>query len=164
MNILRLSLSAISCGADIRGLTFFQPSLGNHLVDQERMRPVESVFWLPFSVGWPTGRRMPSPKESVLVDPPETGVLCWSSNMLKQRPVNLKMNPQNLNLIQWIWIPQCSCACLCAGYAETSVDKLASALYQGLVSYNELSNFVFFKEAVFHAARLSRVLVGSNHF
>jgi len=53
-------------------------------------------------------------------------------------------------------------ACVRAGYAETSVDKLTSALYEGLVSYNLLPNLVFFKEAVHHAARLSRVLVGSS--
>jgi len=46
-----------------------------------------------------------------------------------------------------------------AGYVETNTEKLASILYDSLLSYNHQPNFVFFKEAVHHAARLSRVLV-----
>jgi len=45
-----------------------------------------------------------------------------------------------------------------AGYVETNREKLTSALYDSL-SYKRQPNFVFFKEAVHHAARLSRVLV-----
>ena len=52
---------------------------------------------------------------------------------------------------------------MCIGYVETSVDELTSALYKGLSSYSQLPNLVFFKEAVHHMARLSRVLVGSSH-
>ena len=45
-----------------------------------------------------------------------------------------------------------------AGYVETNTETLTSALYDSL-SYKRQPNFVFFKEAVHHAARLSRVLV-----
>jgi len=46
-----------------------------------------------------------------------------------------------------------------SGYSETSIDELTKALYHSLGSYDQQPNFVFFKEAVEHAARLSRVLV-----
>lgn len=51
------------------------------------------------------------------------------------------------------------CQSVCAGYTESSVDQLTTALCDSLVSYNPQSKLVFFREAVQHAARLSRVLV-----
>ena len=51
-----------------------------------------------------------------------------------------------------------------AGYTETSIDELTGALYGSLVSYTQQPKLVFFREAVQHAARLSRVLVGTALF
>jgi len=106
------------------------------------MRSVDSVLWVFFGV---FGRQ----EEKYLVQLPPK-ILFWP-------------NPGWCNWWnegRWNW--RCI-ACVRAGYAETSVDKLTSALYEGLVSYNQLPNLVFFKEAVHHAARLSRVLVSSSH-
>jgi len=60
------------------------------------------------------------------------------------------------------WVEPVCMLRVCAGYAETSVDQLTSALYTGLAAYDQLPNLVLFKDAVHHVARLSRVLVGSS--